>query len=144
MIAICLQLSHGIDSGHLPNPLWHPAIKVLRAPFFEYLGKHPERAAALLRQPRRISIPRHASKQQQTILNTFPMVNGRQWLDYCLKEGKRGEQKTGSTFHNPTEAHYPSSQSLTIPAASLRDWQLSFHADSLAAATKCKLLLLPT
>ena len=82
MIAICLQLSHGrsIESGQLPNPLWHPAIKVLRAPFLEYLGKHPERAAALLRQPRRISIPRHAWKQQQTILNTFPLVNGRQFL----------------------------------------------------------------
>ena len=88
MIAICLQMTNEADnpsnplglSGQLPNPLWHPAIKVLRAPFLEYLGKHPERAAALLRQPRRISIPRHAWKQQQTILNTFPLVNGRQFL----------------------------------------------------------------
>ena len=78
MLSICLQINHeGLNrDGPLPNPLWHPAVKPLRAPFLEYLGKHPERAAALQRQPRRFSIPSHAWKQHYTLLRPLDR-NGR-------------------------------------------------------------------
>lgn len=79
MLAICRQINQeGLTRDQLrPNPLWHPAVKPLRAPFLEYLDKHPERAAALQRQPRRFSIPSHAWRQQYTQLFTLDR-NGRE------------------------------------------------------------------
>jgi hypothetical protein len=70
MTAICMQIGEDRDLVDYPNPLWHPAVKGLRGSFLEYLGQHAERAAALLRLPRRISVPRSACKREHTLLVT--------------------------------------------------------------------------
>jgi hypothetical protein len=95
MVAICLQLENeSRDSTHFANPLHHPALQGLRKPLQDYVEQHPERAAALLRQPRRISIPRLAWRQEFTILETLQP-------GYGLAEGMllRNSTSFRATFH---------------------------------------------
>ena len=95
MVAICLQLENESRSSTcFANPLYHPALQGLRKPLQDYIEQHPERAAALLRQPRRISIPRLAWRQEFTILDTLQP-------GYGLAEGMLLRKSTsfGATFH---------------------------------------------
>ena len=72
MVAICdLLESSSRTATHFANPLFHPAVQGLREPLQDYVEHHPERAAALLRQPRRTSIPRVAWRQEYTTIETL-------------------------------------------------------------------------
>ena len=72
MVAVCELLeSTSRTATHFANPLFHPALQGLREPLQDYVEHHPERAAALLRQPRRTSIPRVAWRQEYTTIETL-------------------------------------------------------------------------
>jgi hypothetical protein len=72
MVAICELLdSSSRTATEFANPLLHPALQGLRKPLQDYVEQHPERAAALLRQPRRTSIPRLAWRQEYTTIETL-------------------------------------------------------------------------
>ena len=72
MVAICELLdSSSRTATEFANPLLHPALQGLRKPLQDYVEQHPERAAALLRQPRRTSIPRVAWRQEYTTIETL-------------------------------------------------------------------------
>jgi hypothetical protein len=84
--------------------MWHPAIKHLRDPLQIFVAKHPERAAALLRQPRRISIPKRAWRKEMTVLVTVKVGSG-------LAEGMllRSSTTFGAKFQATDTKQYTSS-----------------------------------